>query len=288
MMAPFMDHCMKAQVPDAAMEVPSASCRTRIIAVASGKGGVGKTWLSISLAQVLASSGYKVLILDGDFGLANVDIQLGLVPTHDVVDILSGDVTIKDGVQHFCGGIGKTAYSFDVLAGRSGVSAVSGMNRDALDKLLLSLRLARQYDFILVDLCAGIDPITRHLAAIADQLLAVTTDEPTALADVYAIMKLYLRDRRRVGGDDMHCQLVINQASSHRSGVQTYEKLLQACRFFLKWEPQLAGTVRKDSRVSAAIRMQSSLLENFPTSPAAVDVGRLVRQVVQGSLPAVA
>lgn len=285
-MGPVMDHQIKPSPPKATGVTPSRSSRTRIIAVASGKGGVGKTWLSVSLAQVLACSGYKVLIFDGDFGLANVDIQLGLVPTYDVMDILSGNVTIEAGVQHFRGGAGFSAFSFDVLPGRSGVSAVSGMDCASLDKLLLSLRLAKQYDFILLDLCAGIDPITRHLAAISDQLLAVTTDEPTALADVYAIMKLYLRDRRRVGGDDMHCQLVINQASSHRSGIQTYEKLLQACRFFLKWEPQLAGTVRKDSRVPAAIRKQSSLLETFPASPAAVDVGRLVRQVVQGNLPA--
>jgi len=286
MMDPLMDHQIKQRPPETLVVASSHPRRTRIIAVASGKGGVGKTWLSVSLAQVLARSGYKVLIFDGDFGLANVDIQLGLIPTHDVVDILSGSVTIKEGVQHFRGGTGLSAFSFDVLPGRSGVSAISGMDCEALDKLLLSLRLAKQYDFILLDLCAGIDSVTRHLAAISDQLLAVTTDEPTALADVYAIMKLYLRDRRRVGGDDMHCQLVINQASSHRSGVQTYEKLLQACRFFLKWEPQLAGTVRKDSRVPAAIRKQSSLLETFPASPAAIDVGRLVRQVVQGNLPA--
>lgn len=264
---------------------PVATCiapekLTQVIAIASGKGGVGKTWLTVSLAQVLAQSGYRVLIFDGDFGLANVDIQLGLVPTHDVMDILSGSVAPEEAIQHFRGGSGLAAFAFDVLPGRSGATAVSAADCDPIDRLMLSLRMGKQYDFILLDLCAGIDQVTRHLAAISDQLLAVTTDEPTALADVYAIMKLYLRDRRRVGGDNAHCQLVINQSASYRSGRQTYEKLLQACRFFLKWEPGLAGIVRKDTRVPAAIRRQASLLETFPASPAAVDVGRLVRQVV--------
>ncbi|MBR0560239.1 AAA family ATPase [Neokomagataea anthophila] len=252
--------------------------RTRVIAVASGKGGVGKTWMSVSLAHELARAGRRVLIVDGDFSLANVDLQLGLAPRYDLVDLLSGKCRLEDAIQTYESGAvtrDKKTLRFDVLPGRSGLSAGAGLERGSADRLLLSLRLLRRYDVIVLDLCAGIDAVTRHLSAVADRLVAVTTEEPTALADVYAVMKLYARDRRAAGGNIDDCQVVINQAASHRSGRKTFEKLFMACRSFLKWEPELAGCIRKDSRVPGAIRQQRSVVENYRLSPASVDIGRL-------------
>ncbi|QDH25832.1 flagellar synthesis regulator FleN [Neokomagataea tanensis] len=257
--------------------------RTRVVAVASGKGGVGKTWIAVSLAHELARSGKRVLILDGDFSLANVDLQLGLAPHYDLVDLLSGKCRLEDAIQTYSSRVmtrGKHLLQFDVLPGRSGLSTATGLERASADRLLLSLRLLRRYDVIVVDLCAGIDAVTRHLSVMADRLIAVTTEEPTALADVYAVMKLYARDRRASGGGVMDCQVVINQAASHRSGKKTFEKLFMACRSFLKWEPELAGCIRKDSRVPGAIRQQRSVVEDYRFSPATIDIGRIAEGLV--------
>ena len=249
----------------------SSAFKTQFIAVASGKGGVGKTWFTISLAQRLARQGHKVLIFDGDFGLANVDIQLGLMPQYDLVDVLGRRIALGDAIQSCTLGQAK----FDVLPGRAGVPAAAGIDSGALNGLLTALRKMSKYDVVLLDLCAGIDPVTRHLSAMSDILLAVTTEEPTALTDVYAVMKLYARDRVRLGEKSTDCRLVINQVSTHRSGQQTFDKLAQACKNFLGWTPVLAGMIRKDTRVPAAIRMQSSILVTTPNSFASVDVARL-------------
>ena len=161
---------------------PSAG---RVIAVASGKGGVGKTWLSITLGHMLATREARVLLVDGDFGLANIDIQLGLTPSRDLSHVAAGQCSVAEAITCYAGADGQ-GPSFGILPGRSGASVLSGLTIPALDALLTELRALSAYDTLLLDLGAGIDRITRRLAAWADTLLVVTTDEPTALADACA------------------------------------------------------------------------------------------------------
>ncbi|MBE7210524.1 MAG: AAA family ATPase, partial [Gluconacetobacter diazotrophicus] len=126
----------------------------RLIAVASGKGGVGKTWLSITLAQSLASRGRRVLLVDADLGLANVDIQLGLTPRHDLASFLSGKRALREVIMRHAPQ-GSTGSCFDVLPGRSGTTAAS-LDLGLVDRLLGELRRLEEYDLILLDLGAGI------------------------------------------------------------------------------------------------------------------------------------
>ena len=159
-----------------------------IIAIASGKGGVGKTLLSIGLAQALAQAGRRVLLVDADLGLANVDVQLGLDARHDLADVLSGRLTaVEAALPHAAG--------FAVLPGRSGSGALAGLNAVALGRLDSALRQAAcAFDRVLLDLGAGLDPAVRRLAAASDLLLVVATEEPTSLTDAYAVLKLHRRD----------------------------------------------------------------------------------------------
>lgn len=147
----------------------------RIIAIASGKGGVGKTWLAISLSQALAREGERVLLVDGDFGLANADVQLGLDPRRDLADVLTGRATVAEAaVAHAAG--------FDVLPGRSGSGALAALDGAGLNRLLVALAEARLgWPLVVLDLGAGLDPSVRRLAAAAETLLVVATDEPTSL-----------------------------------------------------------------------------------------------------------
>ncbi len=236
----------------------------RIIAVASGKGGVGKTWLCITLAHALARAGCRPLLFDADLGLANVDIQLGLTPKRDLVAVLANKSGLRDAVIAHQEG-------FHVLAGRSGSGTLAGLAPAGVEQVLATAReAAREYDITLLDLGAGLEYPVRRLSAAADELFIVTTDEPTSLTDAYAVLKLHAQDRP--GGS---ARIVVNQAPTPSSGERTYATIRRAAQTFLGLNPDLAGIVRRDSRVPDTIRNQALLLTRHPTSPAAADVEQL-------------
>jgi len=249
----------------------------RLVAVASGKGGVGKTWLSVSLSQCLAlsHSGLRVLLLDGDFGLANIDVQLGVVPRLDLLDVLSRRATIEQSIVTVPVASVEGRGSFDILPGHSGVPSLTTLDGRRITDLVAQLRALGRYDVVLMDLCAGIDAVTRRLTANADMALVLTTEEPTALTDAYAVVKLLGRDRVALGYGAVDVRVLINQATSHRSGRQIYQKLATACGSFLGSTPDLAGIVRRDNRVGDAIRHQSMMLTRHPDAPSMVDVRRI-------------
>jgi len=238
---------------------------SRIVAIASGKGGVGKTWLSIGLAQALARHDRRVLLFDADLGLANVDIQLGLCPERDLGTVLGGRCRLLDAIAPFAPG------GFDLVAGRSGSGRLAGIGSARLGELLAELRgVAGRYDWVLLDLPAGIDEGVRRLLGAAEQCLVVTTDEPTALTDAYALIKTGRRDRAGCA-----FELVVNLAPGQEAGRQTYAGLRRVCERFLGFEPALAGVIRHDPRVPEAIRHQAPFLSRHPASPAAQDLQAL-------------
>ncbi len=241
---------------------PSAADVRNLIAVASGKGGVGKTWFSITLTHALARAGRRALLFDADLGLANVDIQLGLMPPRDLGAVLSGRLTLKQAVLAYEPG------RFDIIAGRSGIGSLASLPSKRLIGLGLSLAaLASDYDLVVMDLGAGLERTVRHFSAQSGICLVVTTEEPTALTDAYAFIKVMMIER-----PDSDIRVVVNLATDRREGERTYETLRKACQSFLKFTPPLAGIVRRDSRVKDAIRNQTALLTRHPNGEAANDV----------------
>ena len=241
---------------------PASAQEGRIIAVASGKGGVGKTWFAVTLAHAMARRGKRVLLFDGDLGLANVDIQLGLAPPADLSTVISGRASMAEAAyRHPAGG-------FDILAGRSGSGALSAMDPTVLEGVLTGLREeAPRRDFVLLDLGAGLDRSLRRMAAFADLVVVVATEEPTSLTDAYAVLKLYASDR-----PDGAAQILVNQAATRAGGERTYATLARASQNFLGRTPALLGVVRRDDRVRDAIRRQTLLLTRHPGCNAAEDV----------------
>jgi flagellar biosynthesis protein FlhG len=236
----------------------------RTLAVASGKGGVGKTWFAITLARALTQQGCRVLLFDGDLGLANIDIQLGLTPSIDLSAVVARRASMQEAV---------TAYEpggFDVLAGRSGSGTLAALDPAALERVLQELQVIPGYDHVVLDLGAGLDRATRRMAAWSDTLLVMATEEPTSLTDAYAVVKLHAADRP--GGDS---RFVVNQIASAAAGARTFATLARACTVFLGRTPPLAGAIRRDDHVRDAIRRQTLLQTRHPSSPAVVDVERI-------------
>lgn len=241
-----------------------------IVAVASGKGGVGKTWFSITLTHALARAGQKALLFDGDLGLANVDIQLGLMPQHDLGSVVAGRLTLNQAMVRYEDG------SFDIIAGRSGSGTLANIPLSRLQMLGDDLVvLAGAYDRVVLDLGAGVEKTVRQLAVNAGTVLVVTTDEPTSLTDAYAFIKVTHLERP---GTDM--RVVVNMANSTREGERIYSTLLKACEGFLKVSPPLAGVIRRDMKVRDAIRNQTPILTRSPNSEASADVEAIVEKLL--------
>ena len=243
-----------------------------IVAVASGKGGVGKTWFAITLTHALARAGQRTLLFDGDLGLANVDIQLGLMPKHDLGSVVAGRLTLNQAAISFGEG------GFDIIAGRSGSGSLANIPLSRLQLLGDDLSLlAMAYDRVVLDLGAGLEKTVRALANNAGIILVVTTDEPTALTDAYAFIKVTHLERPE---SDM--RVIVNMANSTREGERIYNTLLKACEGFLRRSPPLAGVIRRDLKVREAIRNQTPLLTRSPNSEAAADVEAVVARLLQG------
>lgn len=238
-----------------------------VIAVASGKGGVGKTWFSITLSHALARSGKKVLLFDGDLGLANVDVQLGLMAKRDLNDVIRGRLSLDKVIQHYEEG------GFDIIAGRSGQASLSALPSQRLAMLRDQLlEVAEKYDVVIIDLGAGVDRTVRMMSASATRTLLVTTDEPTSLTDAYAFIKL-----GNAAGMSKNVGIVVNQAPSNVEGEKTYKTLLKACENFLRLKPPLVGMVAHDPRVKDSIRHQTPILIRSPNTDAAEDVEDIAR-----------
>ena len=255
--------------PSAKTAPPSVPRGKNIIAVASGKGGVGKTWFSITLAHALTKMGKKVLLFDGDLGLANVDVQLGLMPKRDLNDVIRGRLSLDKVVQTYEDG------DFDIIAGRSGQASLASLPSQRLTLLRDQLLdVAADYDVVICDLGAGVDRTVRMLSATASQTILITTDEPTSLTDAYAFIKI-----GNAAGMSKNINIVVNMASSEMEGEKTYKTLLKACSNFLRLKPPLLGMIRIDPKVKDSIRHQTPLLMRSPNTQAAENVEDIASEI---------
>lgn len=243
------------------------------LAIASGKGGVGKTFLAASLAHALARAGRRVLLVDADLGLANLDVQLGITRAQHLGRALAEGRPLADAV------VQERETGLDLLLGPSGWGRLATLDGPALDRLARELaELARRYDAAVLDLAAGIGPRTLALARIATRALLVVTGEPTALTDAYALVKVGLR--RHAG-----LAVLANMVDDGARGVESWRSFATACRRFLGVDPPLLGVVRRDPRVAEAIAAQRPFLLRHPTAPAAADIEQLARRLLDAGSP---
>lgn len=238
--------------------------RAKVIAIASGKGGVGKTSLTLNMARVLSKQGKRVLILDADLGLGNVDVQLGITPDKDISHVMSGRASLKEVIMH-------TDYGFDVIPGRSGSETLpflTNMDRHNIVKEIMTL--ASNYDYVFLDIAAGVGDEILTFAKFADYTALVATPEPSSITDAYAVIKLL-----KIRHDITNCKIIINQAASEVDALRTYEKLKVATERFLALKVPMIGYVTSDSNYMTALRMQKLAVDAFSH----LNIARLIESV---------
>lgn len=251
---------------------------SKLITVASGKGGVGKTWLSTTLSQALSRRDRKVVLFDGDLGMANVDIQIGLMPDNDIGSFISGQATMADIVTRYTEPGGKTG--FDVLAGKSGSGALGTLAREKLRSLRAGLRdFAGAYDHVILDMAAGIDPSVTTLSHHGGRIFVVMTADPTSLTDAYAFIKV-----THMRNPAAKLAIIVNNVASRKDGERVFEAIKRACEGFLKISPPLAAIIKSDAKVQDAIRNQTPLFSRHPQSDAAATIMSLADDIIGGRL----
>src|SRR5580658_1934866 len=230
----------------------------RVIAVTGGKGGVGKTSVAINLATALSQRNRRVLLLDGDLGLANADVLLGLSPQHTLAHVLAGERTLEEILI-------AAPQGFHLLPAASGSTDLAQLGPEghlALVRALSALPL--QLDTLIVDTAPGLNHGVLQFAQAAQHVLLVVCDEPTSLTDAYALVKVLSRKhgvRRFV--------VLANQSRGEVSGAQLFERFARVTARFLDVTLEFAGQIPADEAVRRAVREQCTVLERFPASPAA-------------------
>jgi flagellar biosynthesis protein FlhG len=256
---------------------PTKKPMGKITAIASGKGGVGKTFLAVSLARALAERGDRILLVDGDLGLANVDIQLGVQPELNLNHVMTGQATLAEAVVRIAGGAANPS-GFDLLPGSNGVAALADLNPRDVQRIAAGVQaLSFSYDRVIVDLAAGIGHGVLKLAAEADEVILVALDEPSSLTDGYAFIKL-LRGRQpnaRIG-------VIANRVKNKAEAARVHASFTRACSTWLGFEPGFAGAVHEDSHVKSAMRAQMLLSRHSPTAKALVDIETIASKVREG------
>lgn len=251
---------------------PRTSARS--IAIVSGKGGVGKSSLTANLALALTRRGKRVMVVDGDLSLANVDLLFGLVPKRNLGDVVFGQCSIEDVCL-------TTPDGVRLLPAASGVAELASLDEVRRERLIRELsRLEESVDLFLIDTGSGIGEGTLHWARAADRALVVTTPEPTAFADAYAIVKVLAQGKLR----EMPA-LVVNLTGSPREGKETARRIRVVAERFLGFRPDYLGSVPNDDAVGRAVRQQEPFLRMFPHSPAALAVTKLAESLVFESGP---
>jgi flagellar biosynthesis protein FlhG len=248
-----------------------------VTAIASGKGGVGKTFIAVSLARALAERGDRILLVDGDLGLANVDIQLGVQPELNLSHVMDGQATLAEAVVRIAGGAANPG-GFDLLPGSNGIAALADLSPRDVQRIAAGVQaLSFSYDRVIVDLAAGIGQGVLKLAAEADEVLVVALDEPSSLTDGYAFIKL-LRTRQPNAKIGIAANRVKNKLEANR----VHNSFTRACGTWLGFEPASAGAVHEDSHVKAAMRAQTLLSRHAPQAKALSDIETMAGLVRSG------
>lgn len=247
---------------------------TKVITVTGGKGGVGKTNVTLSMAISMAREGKRVMVLDADLGLANVDVMLGLRASRNLSHVLAGVCDLQDIIV-------EGPYGVKIVPASSGTQTMAELTATQHMGLIRAFSsLEDDIDVLLVDTAAGISDMVLSFARAAQDVLVVVCDEPTSITDAYALIKILSREY-----DVQRFKIVANMVRSYREGRELYAKLTRVTERFLQANLELVACVPLDDRVRQSVKRQKIVVDAFPRSPAALALTSLANKAMTWPVP---
>lgn len=252
----------------------AASRPVRVIAVTGGKGGVGKTSVSVNLAVALAELGQKVMVLDADLGLANVDVMLGLKPTHNLSHVFSGECSLEEVLLDGPLGIKIVPAS----SGTQSMVALSPAEHAGLIRAFSALSVP--VDTLIIDTAAGIADSVVSFSQAAQEVVLVVCDEPTSITDAYALIKILNREH-----EVFRFRVIANMTHSPQEGRELFAKLTKVTDKFLDVALDFVGAIPYDENMRKAIKRQKAIVELYPRTPASLALRNIASRTTSWPVP---
>lgn len=245
----------------------------RVIAVTSGKGGVGKSNVSINLAIQLVNMGKKVIILDADFGLANIEVMFGVIPRYNLSDILYKGKDIKEIIT-------KGPLDIGFISGGSGIAKLVNLDSEQIKRLVNKMsELESLCDVIIIDTGAGIADSVMEFLVASPETIIVTTPEPTSITDSYALLK-HLSMHPLFSNENCKIKMIANRVESEKEGELLYEKLNLVVSKFLDIDVEYLGLIPQDNNVTKAVMKQNPVSIIYPNSPATKAFENITKKII--------
>ncbi|MBE6068738.1 MAG: MinD/ParA family protein [Clostridium lundense] len=244
----------------------------RIITITSGKGGVGKSNLVVNLGISLQRQGYKVMIFDADVGMGNDDVLMGHIPKYDIYDVIFKDMKISEVLV-------EGPFGIKLLPGGNGFSKIDEISDSQREEFIAKLREIEDMDFLLMDTGAGVNRDVLAFVACSEELILITTPEPTSLTDAYSLLKAVrhfkLKDTAYV---------VINKSFNLKESISTYERFKSTVGRFLNMELSYLGDIPEDRKLTEAVRKQDPVVISAPYSESAIAIKKIAEKLVGTSV----
>lgn len=247
---------------------------TKVIAVTGGKGGVGKSNVTLGMAMAMARQGKRVMVLDADLGLANVDVMLGIRPKKNLGHVLAGECELRDAIV-------EGPFGIKIIPATSGTQSMTELSHSQHAGLIRAFgSLDDEMDVLLVDTAAGISDMVISFSRAAQDVVIVVCDEPTSITDAYALIKLLSREHQV-----QRFKIVANMVRSYREGRELFAKLTLVTERFLNVSIELVACIPLDDNVRQAVKRQKIVVEAYPKSPASLAICSLANKALTWPIP---
>jgi len=268
LLEPVEEEIITEEVREPEPLLPATGKNTRVISITSGKGGVGKSTFAVNMAIIMARMGKKVLVFDGDLGLANINVLLGIIPEHNIYEVMKGKKKLRDVIL-------TTNYGIDILAGANGISQLANLTDSQRATFLEEFSQLDDYDVMLIDTGAGISSNVIGLVTHADDIVIVTTPEPTAITDAYGMIKSIV-----AGHKEREIRLVVNRVSTAVEAKRVADRLISISDQFLKTRVENLGFIFEENLVQKSIRSQRPHVALHPASKSAACIHHVASRLL--------